>query len=218
MNRKKTYKELNPEKALIFRITHINNMAWIFKNGLHCRNSRTQDPDFTRIGLPDLIERRRTRALPDRPGETLADYIPFYCTPFSIMGYKIRTGHEPAKVPNKDIVILVASLHKLADSGTFFIFSDSHAVLKTAQFFTALKDLDKIDWDILQRKDFRRDEDDPGKKERYQAEALVHRHLPVDRLKGIVCQGAAQKERLEQERGAANLNPPIKAGSTWYFP
>ncbi|MBC6441794.1 MAG: DUF4433 domain-containing protein, partial [Rhodobacteraceae bacterium] len=71
---------------------------------------------------------------------------------------------------------------------------------------------------ILQRKDFKGNPKDKEKTDRYQAEALVHKHLPIDRLKSIVCQGAAQKERLEQERGAANLNPPIKAGSTWYFP
>jgi len=215
-----TYPELNPENALIFRITHIDNMPFILRNGLHCRNSRN-DYGFTQIGDRNLIEHRKTQGIPVAPGGTLADYIPFYFTPFSMMGYKMYTGHEPdkvRKVPNEEIVILVASLPTLADSDIPFVFSDRHASCDEPEFFTTPDDLDKIDWDILQRKDFKGNPKDKEKTDRYQAEALVHKHLPIDRLKSIVCQGAAQKERLEQERGAANLNPPIKAGSTWYFP
>ena len=43
---------LSPEKALIFRITHIANAPWILANGLHCRSSAAQDPDFEEIGNP----------------------------------------------------------------------------------------------------------------------------------------------------------------------
>ena len=46
---------LNPEKALIFRITHIANVPWLLDHGLHCRNSAEFDPDFRNIGNPDLI-------------------------------------------------------------------------------------------------------------------------------------------------------------------
>jgi len=35
---------LGPEKALIFRITHLTNVAWILANGLHCNNSLVRDP------------------------------------------------------------------------------------------------------------------------------------------------------------------------------
>jgi hypothetical protein len=45
-----------------------------------------------------------------------------------------------------------------------------------AQYFTDLDDLAKVDWDLLNKKNFRHDPDDPGKKERYQAEALVWKH------------------------------------------
>ena len=49
---------------------------------------------------------------------------------------------------------------------------------------------DFIDWDILQRRDFRYDGEVPEKTERYQAEALVHRRLPMSALSGVV--GATQ--------------------------
>ena len=52
---------------------------------------------------------------------------------------------------------------------------------------------------MLQRRDFRRDPDNPIKFERYQAEALVHRHRPVDGLKGVVCYTDDMKQRIERQ-------------------
>jgi len=46
------FKNLNPEKALIWRIVHRDNLPWILDNGLHCRNSLLQDPNFVNIGNP----------------------------------------------------------------------------------------------------------------------------------------------------------------------
>jgi len=180
--------ELTAEKARIFRITHIENVAWILANGLHCNSSNIQDPNFIQIGNPDLIAKRAGRIVPVPPGGTLDDYIPFYFTPFSPMLYNIRTGWGGIQQrPMRDIVILVSSLHELVEHGVSFLISDRHAYLAMAQFSDDLADLSRLDWRILQARDFERDPRDLGKFERYQAEALVHRHLPAEVLTGIVC-------------------------------
>ncbi|MEK6712375.1 MAG: DarT ssDNA thymidine ADP-ribosyltransferase family protein, partial [Nitrospinota bacterium] len=49
---------LNPGKALIFRITHVDNVPWILDHGIHCRNSEEVDPNFVDIGNPELIGKR----------------------------------------------------------------------------------------------------------------------------------------------------------------
>jgi ssDNA thymidine ADP-ribosyltransferase, DarT len=67
------------------------------------------------------------------------------------------------------------------------LLTDRHAYLVAAQFYSDLARSDQIDWDMLQRRDRRNDSDDPSKKERHQAEALVHKYLPVDGLSGLVC-------------------------------
>lgn len=85
-------KDLNPDKALIFRITHLNNVPWVLDNGLHCRSSDILDPNFVIIGNLELIEKRQCRVVDVGPGGTLSDYIPFYFTPFSPMMYNIKTG------------------------------------------------------------------------------------------------------------------------------
>ena len=90
--------------------------------------------------------------------------MPFYFTPFSIMMYNIHTGYNVPRVPNEQIVILVSSLFRISDLGIAFVFTDQHAFLKTANYFTRLEDLARVDWALLNSKNFSHDPDDPGKK------------------------------------------------------
>lgn len=209
---------LNPEKALIFRITHIANVPWVFDHGLHSRNSPTFDPNYRSIGNPDLIAMRHTRVVPVAPGGTLSDYVPFYFTPYSIMLYNIKTGYGGiARVPNAEIVILVSSIPRVAEIGIPFVFTDRHAYPVTAEYFTEPADLGRVDWALLQSKDFRHDPEDPGKKERYQAEALVFQHLPVTGLLGIGCYNEGVRQGLQSEAANRNLSLEVLTRPTWYF-
>lgn len=189
---------LNREKGLIFRITHIRNVPWILDNGVHCRNSGARDPNFTDIGNLDLIGKRNHRQLPVGPGGTLSDYVPFYFTPWSPMLYNIKTGYQGVRQrPMSEIAILVSSIPKLDELGHRYLISDRHAYLQLAQFATDSSGLARIDWPLLQSRNFKRDPDHPERFDRYQAEALVHRQLPCGGLRGIVCYGEEQKAELE---------------------
>lgn len=209
---------LTPERARIFRITHVDNLSWVLENGLHCANSELRDPNFICIGLQKLIERRRIQEVPVGPGGTLSDYVPFYFTPRSIMLLNIKTGHnEVVKRANTEIVILVSSLNRLAQCDLKFVFTSGHAKLAESDYFDSVEDLDEVDWKLLRSGDFERDPDDPGKPGRYQAEALVHRQVPVEALKGIACyndQVASQMASLVAQQG---LEIPVKVVADWYF-
>jgi hypothetical protein len=80
---------LNPEKALIFRIVHRNNLDDVLSNGCRCRNDAA-DHKYVEIGNQELIQRRNGRTIPCAPGGTLSDYVPFYFTPYSPMLYNIK--------------------------------------------------------------------------------------------------------------------------------
>lgn len=212
------YRNLNPEKALIWRIVHRNNLPWILRNGLHCGNSDVQAPDWVNIGNPELIDKRANHPVPLPPGGFLNDYVPFYFTPFSPMIYNIHTGRGGIQQrPNEEIVILVSCLHHVAAQKRPFLFTDCHAYYQWANFYSNLADLDKIDWPLLQARNFRRDPEDPAKFERYQAEALIHRHLPINGLRGIVCYTDNLKWGIEQQLQAYNLNLQVHARPDWYF-
>lgn len=211
-------KDLTPEKALIFRITHISNVPWILEHGLHCRNSPQSDPNFRAIGNVDLIAKRNHRVVPIEPGGTLSDYVPFYFTPYSIMLLNIKTGYAGVpQVPNGEIALLVSSLRRVAELGYSFVFTNQHAYPAAAEYFASLKDIDRVDWPLLQSRDFRHDPDDPGKKERYQAEALVYRHLPAEGLLGVGCAVESARQWLQNEVKKRSMKVPAVLRPGWYF-
>ena len=118
---------------------------------------------------------------------------------------------------NDEIVILVSSLRHASQQGLPFVFTDSHAYYQWANFYDDLTHLNKIDWGILQRRDFKRDQEDPVKFERYQAEALIHQVCPVAGLLGIVCYTELVKMSIEVHVNELKLNLPVYARTNWYF-
>jgi hypothetical protein len=209
---------LRPERALIFRITHRDKLPWILGNGLHCRNANRLDPDFVSIGNASLINDRQHVVVPIPPGGTLSDYIPFYLTPLSVMSFNINTGYRGIQQRrNDEIAIMVCSLPKLAQDGIIFVFTDRHARLATTEFFGDVADLEKVDWKILQNRDFSRDNNDLGKMERYQAEVLVHQHLPIDSLMAIACYNDQEANRVDALVKGAGLGVSVISRPGWYF-
>lgn len=212
------YKNLNPEKALIWRITHLQNCYWILANGMHAANSTQKSADWVIVGNRDLIDRRSRRAVPLAPGGVLSDYVPFYFTPFSPMLYNIHTGRGGvASVANSNIVILVSSLHRVAELGLPFLFTDRHAYTVTANYYDQLGMLSKVDWGLIQRRDFQRDIDDPEKTERYQAEALIYQKVPVDALLGAVCYTKEAQRQLDETAVKLGIELNTFCRPEWYF-
>lgn len=210
-------KLLNPERALIFRIIHRANLPWVLQHGLHCGNSATRSKQWVSIGNQELISKRAQWAVGAAPGGVLNDYVPFYFTPFSPMMLNIRTGWNGVqKHPPHDILILVSSLPRLTELGLTWLFTDTHANNGFARYFSRLEDLHHIDWRILQTRDFQRDADDPGKLGRYQAEALVHRHCPLQGLSGIACYDEGGKIAAQQTVVAAGAPLKVIKQPTWY--
>jgi len=211
------YQSLNPEKALIWRIVHRDNLPWILDNGLHCGNGGQKSPAWVSIGNDELITKRAMHPVPVGPGGVLNNYVPFYFTPFSIMMMNIHSGRGVQQRPNEEIVILVSSLRYILEQGVPFVFTDSHAYYKWANYYTDLAELDKIDWKILQQRDFKRDIDDLAKFERYQAEALIHQHCPISALLGIVCYTDELKIQIERQLTVRELNLDVHVKTGWYF-
>lgn len=210
---------LQPEKALIFRIVHVDNVPWILERGaLFCRNSPEQDPNYIAIGNPDLIAKRSGRTVPLPPGGSFSDYVPFYFTPFSPMMLNIHTGYGGIRRrENDEIVIFVSSLPRLAELGIPFVFTNQHAYAAGTEFFADLDGLKRVDWDLLRSRNFKTSDADPNRQVRYQAEAMVHRQVPLEALLGICCNSAKNRVRLEALLHSRGLEVSVKVTPTWYF-
>lgn len=212
------YTNLNPTKALIWRITHRQNLPWIMVNGLHAGNSTARSENWVTIGNQELIDRRAHSSVPLPPGGMLNDYVPFYFTPFSPMLYNIYTGRGGvSRAENKDIIILVSSLHRVVEMDLPYVFTDRHAYTVTANYYNDMVNLDVIDWPLLQQRNFQRDGNDPEKVERYQAEALVYRQVPIEALLGAVCYTMEVKSELERHAARLGVQLDIRCMPQWYF-
>lgn len=211
-------KLLNPERALIWRIVHRDNLPWILANGLYAGNHAQHSDNWVSIGNPELIAKRGNHPVPVSPFGVLNDYVPFYFTPFSPMLRNIQTGWGGiTRRSNDEIVILVSSIHRLQQAGLPYVFTDSHAYYQWANFYSDAAHLDKIDWLLLQRRDFARSVDDPAKIERYQAEALVYQHCPVTALIGIITHNDTVRADVQAQVTAQGLGLQVEARPGWYF-
>jgi hypothetical protein len=86
-----------------------------------------------------------------------------------------------------------------------------------AEYFTRMENLNRIDWSLLQSRDFRHDSEDPAKKERYQAEALLWKHVPLSAIQGVCCfdqQVLGDIQHQIQQRG---IDFKAAAQPQWYF-
>jgi hypothetical protein len=133
------------------------------------------------------------------------------------MMYNIHTGYNVPHLPNEEILILVSSLVRIAELQIPFVFTDQHAYPAMANYYTDLGDLGEIDWALLNRRDFQHDPDDPAKKERYQAEALIWKHVPLEALLGICSCNAAVDADVKAELAKRNLDVQSSVQRNWYF-
>lgn len=210
--------DLTPEKGRVFRITHVDNLPWILEHGLQCPSSDKRDPGFVTIGNPDIIGKRTSKCVPIPPGGVLEDYVPFYFTPCSVMLYNIVTGYNGITRRERDeIIILVSSVESLQANGVRFVFTDRHALVSYATFFGDVRDLGKIDWDLLRARDFARSDSDLGKVERYQAELLAYQEVPVDALLGIACYSDKSKAHVQSMLRDAGVDLKVVVKRDWFF-
>ena len=132
------------------------------------------------------------------------------------MLYNIMTGYNGiAKKPIEDILIMVSSLRVLKKKGVPFVFTDRHAYLRLAQFSDNLADLSWIIWPTLQIKNFKKD--DIEKFEKYQAEALIYKHVPLDALMGIACYNDSVRSDIQAMADARGQDLKIITQRKWYL-
>lgn len=202
----------------IYRITHYTNLPFILRHGIFARNSANTDPNYVNIGHLTLVESRGHRIVPIPPGGPLNNYVPFYFTNRSPMLYLIHKGNVPDFTGTQgELVYLVSTVEAIADRRIPFVFTDRHAKLEYAEFRNSINELDIVDWDVIHSDTWNNTPQFNDRKEKKQAEFLVHQHVPLECILGIGVYDNTMHQTVGGMVADSGKNIPVGIRQTWYY-
>lgn len=210
-------------ETLIFRMVHYQNLDCLLSMGLHCPNSPQKCPNYQNIGHSTLITRRDERAVDISPFGNLSDYVPFYFAYKMPMLYLIHknkvAGYEGGQ---SEIIYLISTVEKVAQSKCEFVFTDRHAVLGYANFYNQIANLDKLDWEVINQLEYNVWKKTHGNsedlnKEKKQAEFLVYQNFPLDLITGIAVYKEDIGQVIAKELKKKALSIPIHTLPQMYY-
>ncbi|PSR55338.1 hypothetical protein AHMF7605_18405 [Adhaeribacter arboris] len=207
------------DKIWVYRIIPLQNLKYILRDGLYCKNAGKKDMEFVTIGSKEIISQRDTRIVKCYPDTVVNDYVPFYFSFRTPMLYNIITGHGVPASPQKDIIYLCFKLEELACDIFQWCFTDGNAAKSISKFSKKIQSIERLDWHSIRTTDFR-DENADGDEDRVRkkhAEFLVKDHVPVSFIKGIGVINNEVKEDVEEILAEFNLTIEVKIKKEYYF-
>lgn len=206
------------QHLFICRMTHIDNVPFIVKNGLWSKLSDVQDPNFVPIGNPDIIDKRTNKTvvvIP--PGGVLGEYVPFYFSGHSPMLYNITTGYGVKKVLQKDIVFIVCDAIEIVNAGIPYCFTDGNATKAISKFYNTLHGLRELDWNCIHAIMWKNTEDDYDRVRKKMSEFLVKEHVPVSLIRGIIVKNQEAEQKVAAMLGNALPGCKIKVDAKFEY-
>ncbi|MCA1202403.1 type II toxin-antitoxin system toxin DNA ADP-ribosyl transferase DarT [Priestia flexa] len=208
------------EEKLLYHITDINNLDSILQQGGLLANSIVKDKgvEYENIAHTNIQDRRLTTNVPLHPNGNLHEYVPFYFSPRSPMLYAIHKGRvEKYEKGQSQIIYLVSRTDIIHNAGLEYVFTDGHAIMWFTEFYKDLKNLDKIDWDVMASHYWSDTPEDPDRRRRRQAEFLVHNIVPIDLFLGIAVKNEEMKQKVLKVLNKYNFDKLVLRKGSWYY-
>lgn len=210
----------NYKDKYIFHFTDIRNLDSIIKNGLLCTNIKNKNGiTHKNIANTNIQNRRATMKVPVGPGGCVHDYVPFY---FSSINPMLLKKLNEKNVDQPLIIYLCVKVDRLDKNDA--IFTDASANTNVPPtFYDDVKDLDKLDWNLIESKKWKTPNDEGRHKK--MAEALIHNRIGIEDVDAIVVCNNYVKEEVEKifkNNGVKNpdilllFDPKIKKYSFYY--
>lgn len=136
------------------------------------------------------------------------------------MMYAIQGGRVASYSKGQgELVYLVLKLQSVSEAGRDFVFTDRHAATGYAEFYTDPAHLGEIDWALMHAKQWNNTLSYPDRKERKQAEFLVHEFVPWDLVEALAVMNDGMKQRVENllSRYPASAQKPVLVRRRWYY-
>ncbi|MBS1651628.1 MAG: DUF4433 domain-containing protein [Bacteroidetes bacterium] len=206
-----------PIPTPIYRIVHYQNVEYILRNGIYTRGHANHDPNYVNIGNTQLIADRHDYPVKIEGCGNLGEYVPFYLGPHSPMLYNIKTGYGVARFPQSEIVYFISNAQRVAEEGLPFVFTNGHAKNSITTFYNNLDDLNAIDWGMVVEKQWSPIQGDRDRMRRKQAEFLIHTHVPISLIDGIVVYNQEKFNFVDTLMKQIGLTIPLSINTNLYY-
>ena len=212
-----------PTEPKIYHIVHCDRLASIAADGhIWCDAKVAREGALgTTIGMNAIKQRRlKELTLSTHPGLYVGDCVPFYFCPRSVMLYLIsKANHSELAYRGGQgpIVHLEADLHRSVawadDNDWRWAFTDANAGSYYFADYADLSQLNKIDWDAVQARDWSSRELKKGK----QAEFLMERSFPWELVSRVGVRSAAIRDRVLCIVQSSAHRPDVVVKPSWYY-
>ena len=209
-----------PADPKIYHIVHADRLPSILaENGLlsDAEVARRSLPGTT-IGMNNIKQRRLRLPLSSHSALHVGDCVPFYFCSRSVMLYVLYMGNLPAlnyHGGQEPIVHLEADLRRTVawaeEQGLRWAFTTSNAGSRFFDDYSDLAQLDKIDWNAVQARDWQQC------KEGKQAEFLIEQQFPWELVSRIGVQSMPVCRQVRAALGSTAHKPPVKISRNWYY-
>lgn len=171
----------------VYHFTRVEHLTIIVQRGLLC-DALADEVLQVEVGNRGIKAQRARRVVPVAPGGVVADYVPFYYAPRSPMMFAIHCGNVSTYSEGCErLVYLVSTLERLHAAQLTVVGTDRNAVLEIADFSRELAEMvGLVDWPLMKARYWSNTEEDPDRRERRQAECLVHRLVPWSLIDTVV--------------------------------
>ena len=202
-----------PARPNIYHIVHVDRLPSIIAAGrLWCdAEIARRAPPGTTIGMTDIKERRLDSQLSSRSDLRVGDCVPFYFCPRSVMLYLIHMANHPElayRGGQEPIVHLEADLYETvawADrNGRRWAFTLSNAGSLYFKDRCDLTQLDEIDWDAVQARNWR------DCKEGKQSEFLIEYSFPWKLVRRVGVRSQRVHGRSQAAMRAGDHRPHVE--------
>ena len=209
-----------PAEPKIYHIVHVDRLPSIVAdNGLWCDAKVVQRrPPGTSIGMNSIKQRRLNSPLTSYPDLYVGACVPFYFCPRAVMLYVIYQRNNPElsyRGGQEPIVHLEADLHQTiawaSREKRRWAFTTSNAGSRFFDDYSDLAQLNKIDWNAVQARDWQECKD--GK----QAEFLVEYQFPWEMVSRIGVLSGRVCQLTSTALAAATYKPPVEIRREWYY-
>lgn len=215
-----------PAQPKIYHIVHVDRLASIVADGFLWSDAVMVDRQGvgTTIGMSNIKARRLDElTLSSHPHLRVGQCTPFYFCPRSVMLYLIHRRNEELtyKGGQEPIVHLEADLFATIEwaqqNRLRWAFTLSNAGARYFEDRSDVKNLDEINWDAVQARQWSGSGVSPSIKEGKQAEFLIEKSFPWHLVERIGVHSKTTVPQVSNAMQVAAHRPLIEIRTDWYY-